>query len=211
MTQQTAQPVPTVRPVRDGELRELYSTLARAFEDDPVTEFLFPDAGSRLRRLEAFYRSMMPTMAAHGRIDTTDTILGGAVWQAPSPPPPSTGPMLAMLLRSALALRGRVLAGFELGRTLEAVHETQPHWYLAILGTDPKHQGSGIGSALIASVLEQCDRDGVLAYLESSKEVNIRFYQRHGFEVVREVQVPGGPVLWPMRRTPRGGGGGEAT
>ena len=113
--------------------------------------------------------------------------------------------MLSMLVRSALVLRGRARAGLELGRTLEAVHERRPHWYLAIVGTDPVHQGHGIGSALLAPVLEQCDREGSLAYLESSKEVNIRFYERHGFEVTQEVRIPGGPVMWPMLRIPRAG------
>lgn len=200
----------TVRPVRAEELARFYAVLARAFEDDPVTEFLFPDASSRVRRLQAFYRTMMPAMAAHGRMDTSDSLLGGAVWQAPSPPAPGLGATLSMLLRSSLALRSRAPAGLELGRTLEALHERRPHWYLAILGTDPKHQGAGIGSALIAPVLERCDREGVLAYLESSKERNLRFYERHGFEVLREVQVPGGPVMWPMLRSPRGRVGPEA-
>ena len=95
--------------------------------------------------------------------------------------------------------------------------ESRPGTRIGRLVTNPKGPsvvtaalrtpGTGIGSALIAPVLEQCDRQGVLVYLESSKEVNIGFYQRHGFEVVREVQVPGGPLLWPMLRTPRGGRG----
>ena len=33
-----------------------------------------------------------------------------------------------------------------------------------VLGTDPDHQGRGLGSALMAPVLEHCDRDGVGAY-----------------------------------------------
>jgi ribosomal protein S18 acetylase RimI-like enzyme len=194
-----------VRPVRSGERRAFYGLLARAFEDDPVSAFLFPEEASRRQRLIAFYQAMMPAMVEHGRMDTDADLRGGAIWQAPAPPLPGPFRVLWMWLRSALVLRGRTRAGFELGRTLEAVHEREPHWYLAILGTAPEHQGRGVGSALMAPVLEQCDREGVLAYLESSKERNIRFYERHGFEVMTEVRVPGGPVMWPMRRVPRGG------
>src|SRR5262249_38331597 len=95
-----------------------------------------------------------------------------------------------------------------------------PHWYLAFLGTDPSAQGQGLGPAIMRPVLEQCDSDGVAAYLESSKEdqpnmqagtpaylesskeSNISFYERFGFKVIGEHRLPGGPKVWPMWRDP---------
>jgi ribosomal protein S18 acetylase RimI-like enzyme len=75
--------------------------------------------------------------------------------------------------------------------------------YLSVLGTDPAAQGRGIGSALLAPVLRQCDEDGVPAYLESSKERNVAFYARHGFRVREELALPRGPQMWLMWRDPR--------
>ena len=62
-----------------------------------------------------------------------------------------------------------------------------------MLGTEPEWQGHGAGSAIIAPVLERCDREGERVYLESSKERNIPFYMRHGFEVTEEMHVPRRP------------------
>ena len=89
---------------------------------------------------------------------------------------------------------------------IESMHpHEEPHWYLATLGTDPEVQGRGIGSALLRPVLEHCDAEGQPAYLESSKEKNLAFYSRHGFEVVKEVPLPGGgPTIWTMWRDPKG-------
>jgi GNAT superfamily N-acetyltransferase len=74
---------------------------------------------------------------------------------------------------------------------------------LAVLGTEPDGQGKGKGSAVLAPVLAQCDRDGEGAYLESSKERNVPFYERHGFRVTEELTVKDGPTLWLMWRDPQ--------
>ena len=52
---------------------------------------------------------------------------------------------------------------------MERRHPREPHHYLALIGTDPAHQGRGIGTALLEPVLARCDAEGLPAYLESSK------------------------------------------
>ena len=101
------------------------------------------------------------------------------------------------------AFRLNVPRALRVVTTIERQHPRTPHWYLAVLGTDPIHQGKGIASALLAPILERCDREGIGAYLESSKESNIAFYRRHRFEVTGEIALPGGPKVWPMWRDPR--------
>ena len=49
----------------------------------------------------------------------------------------------------------------------------------------------------------RCDREGLLAYLESSNPRNISLYERHGFEAVGEIQIGAAPVVTPMVRQPR--------
>ena len=56
----------------------------------------------------------------------------------------------------------------------------------------------------MAPVLERCDDEGVPAYLESSKEKNVPYYERHGFRVTGELRLPkDGPPLWAMWRDPK--------
>jgi ribosomal protein S18 acetylase RimI-like enzyme len=86
---------------------------------------------------------------------------------------------------------------------MEKFHPTEPHWYLPMIGVDPAHQGAGIGSALMTEALKAVDRDGLIAYLESSNPKNISLYQRHGFEVIGEIQSGSSPVLRPMLRRAR--------
>jgi GNAT superfamily N-acetyltransferase len=84
------------------------------------------------------------------------------------------------------------------------VHPEEPHWYLQGLGTDPPRQGEGLASAALEPVLARCDADGVPAYLESTRERNVAFYERHGWTVTGTIDVPeGGPRLWAMWREPQ--------
>lgn len=87
---------------------------------------------------------------------------------------------------------------------MKAAHPEEPHWYLAMIGSDTGVRGGGFGSALMRSRLDRCDAEGAPAYLESSNPENIPYYLRFGFEVTREITMPdGGPSLWPMWRQPR--------
>ena len=146
---------------------------------------------------------VMPLIAGHGLVHADTTVHGAAVWLAPSPPRPSSLQGAWRALRMLLTLRGSAGRAEALNATILPARIEEPHWYLALLGTEPSHQGRGLGSALLAPTLERCDQQGQLAYLESSKQANVPFYQRHGFEVVCELTVPGGPSVWPMLRKPR--------
>src|SRR5438309_8944050 len=75
--------------------------------------------------------------------------------------------------------------------------------YLEFLGTRRDVQRKGVGSAVIGSMLERCDREGTPAYLEASSPENVPFYRRHGFDVREELQLKGGPPVWAMMREPR--------
>ena len=86
---------------------------------------------------------------------------------------------------------------------MEKFRPTRPHWYLPMIGVDPAHQGSGLGSALMTETLKAVDRDGLIAYLESSNPKNVSLYERHGFEVIGEIQSGNSPVVRPMLRRAR--------
>jgi ribosomal protein S18 acetylase RimI-like enzyme len=82
-------------------------------------------------------------------------------------------------------------------------HPKQPHWYLPLIGVDPSRQNQGHGAALMKHALSACDRDGQLAYLESTNPRNVPLYERHGFEVLARLQVGSSPPIFPMLRRPR--------
>jgi hypothetical protein len=194
--------------IRKAELtdtRPLAAALGRAFEDDPVMKFVIPNDARRVRRLPLLFQVELKYLHLPlGEVYTTADICAGAVWAPPNQrrTPPSV--MLRTLPRLVIALGGRLPLSLRAIAEVEKLRPTEPHWYLAALGTEPAWQGKGVGSALLAPVLQRCDREGVPAYLESSKESNLAFYARHGWEVTSTIDMPGGgPRVWLMWREPR--------
>ena len=139
----------------------------------------------------------------HGGCYTDTDRSGGALWDPPGHWKLPFSQILQASPKMVSAFGLHVPRALRVLSTIERQHPRTPHWYLAVLGTDPIHQGKGVGSALLAPILERCDREGVGAYLESSKESNVAFYRRHRFEVTGEIVLPGGPTVWPMWREPR--------
>jgi GNAT superfamily N-acetyltransferase len=86
---------------------------------------------------------------------------------------------------------------------LDKHHPHEPHDYLPIVGTRPQQQGRGVGTALLAPVLERCDREQRPAHLEATSARNRTVYTRRGFRVPGKIRLPDGPSLWAMWRTPQ--------
>lgn len=196
---------PSVRKATHEDIPGMAVALAAAFDDDPVMMWLFGDTPPRPGRfLGPFMAHEAGRHLRHNEVFTADGTPGAALWDPPGRW--KTGPM-AILRLMPIMLRGvgrRVPDALRGLSRMEAAHGRHPdHYYLGILGTHPDHQGSGIGSALIRPILDRCDAEGVGAYLESSKEANIPFYRRHGFDVVEEIGMPSGPSVWPMWRDPQ--------
>ncbi|HEY5026375.1 MAG TPA: GNAT family N-acetyltransferase [Acidimicrobiales bacterium] len=196
-------PGPTARKATVADVDALATTLARAFDDDPLTTWLFPAAEARRRKLPTFFRSLLRASLPFGEVYTNGEAQCAAIWN-----PPGTFPM-GWVTDTRLGLATTRLVGLRIAVCAKGLmyfashHPKERHWYLQMLGTEPDVQSRGLGSAILAPVLERCDREGERVYLESSKERNIPFYARHGFAVTQEIQVPRGPVVWAMWRDPR--------
>lgn len=199
-------PVPEVRRASPEDLPELAGMLARAFADDPVAAWASPHGRSRARMLKRFHGARLRHLLPHGEVWMTAGAEAAAVWAPPEAWRASVRQELeltASMLAPRIAWRMPLIAPGFLG--IEKAHpERPPHWYLAVLGTDPAAQGRGLGTAVLEPVLSQCDRDGVAAYLESSKERNLDYYARFGFRTTRTLRLPRGPEVWPMWREPSG-------
>lgn len=197
-------PLLGTRPATPEDHPELAALLVRSFGADPFHGWLFPDARSRPRRQRRLFERLLALYAQHGVVHTTADRAGVAMWDPPRDEGPGLAELLGFLRRVLPVFGWRAFAVAEGMAPLAGLHPDGPHWYLSVLGSDPARQRAGVGTALLRPVLDLCDRDGVPAYLESSRVENVPFYERFGFEVVAPLPMPrGGPSLYRMKRDPR--------
>ncbi|HWN73040.1 MAG TPA: GNAT family N-acetyltransferase [Solirubrobacterales bacterium] len=195
-----------VRVAGEGEREAVAAALAEAFMDDPVAIWATPSDRHRPQVLRRFFGAVYDQHVGEGTVYIDPGRRGAAIWALPGHWRPSPKEQLRTASPFVHPRHWqrfpRIASGF---LQLERAHPKTPeHFYLPTLGVAPDRQGQGLGSRLLAPILNICDSDGIPAYLESSKHSNIAFYARHGFRVLDGLHLPGGgPVFFRMWRDPR--------
>ncbi|MFE5759143.1 GNAT family N-acetyltransferase [Streptomyces massasporeus] len=197
-----------IRTAGEGDRELIVRLLDEAFQDDPVSGWVFPGAADRRAKHPALMAAFTDIVLAAGRIDVTEDGSACALW-LPVPADEGHGEGDAGDDEGPAHVREAVDPDNErieaIGRLTAAVHPAgRAHEYLWMIGVAPGRQGEGLGTALIEAVLDRCDREGLPAYLEASNARSRTLYERLGFELVGPVlDLPDGPAMWPMWREPR--------
>ena len=190
-------PIASVRP---GEQGRCVRTLVGAFADDLVARWLFPQFNQYLEHFPKLVNAFAQVAVSQGTAWEIDGFAGTAVWLALGSEPDEAALEEAVGEGVPADRRPGVFALLE--RMAEA-HPQGPHWYLPMIGVEPRRQGLGYGSALLAEVAGICDRDGLPAYLEATNPGNVALYHRHGFWPLGSLQAGDSPPLVRMERPPR--------
>lgn len=206
-----------IRRATRSDLTQLSVTAVRAFADDPVMRWLYPDDDEYLQPGGEVMRGAMARWVEHNEVWCTDDCAALAVWIQPRRPEvpddgvaPDPPPSADLLDRFGI-----------IGPLMSAHTPADDHWYLQLLATHPDWQRQGLGAALMASMFERADTEGLPCHLETETLVNVAYYRRHGFDVHAEFDIPTGrhehrfssfggdvstevgPHMWGMLRLPR--------
>jgi GNAT superfamily N-acetyltransferase len=153
----------TIRRAEQTDFRNLCITAMRAFADDPVMRWLYPDNDDYFLPNGAVFANSMTNWLANQQPLCTDDAAALAIWFPPvepgTPEPEliNTGPPLSEDRLARFALIGPVMA---------ANKPAEPYWYLQLLATHPDWQRSGLGAQLMQVVFEQADDPNLLPTTE---------------------------------------------
>jgi GNAT superfamily N-acetyltransferase len=191
---------PVIKTLTIAEQERALATLALAFSADPIVRWFLPDPHNYLTYFIPISRAFGGRAFEHGSAYGVDGYFGTALWLPPGVSPDDEA-MGALLDEAPHGPDAEEASAFM--KQMASYHPSEPHWYLPLIGVDPAWQGQGYGAALLQPALEVIDRQGSLAYLESTNARNVPLYERHGFETLGVIQAGSSPPMWPMIRRPR--------
>ena len=199
--------VQNIVPLREEHLSAAAEALARAFHDDPLQAYVFPDPAERAARSPAHFAPILRYGLLFGEVWTTEgTPLGASVWLPPGGWEVTPERAAAAGLNDLPQAIGEEAAGrfFSALGAIDPYHrEVPPHWYLMVVGVSPEGRGRGLGRALIQPIMDRADSAGFSCYLETAQPDNVSFYERLGFTLVLDVMEPqSGLRMWAFRRDP---------
>jgi len=198
-----------VVPLAAPQVEAVGEVLRKAFYDNPGPMYVQPDDAKRALQLTWFMTRATRYGHIYGEVYTTaGKVEGAAIWLPPDDweITPNRSKQVGLDEPPSIIGAEALDRSSSMANHLELLHKRDVaprHWYLWLLGVNPSRQGQGIGSALIRPILVRADAEGLPCYLETAEPRNVPFYQRHGFEVVVEGDIPnGGPHFWTMKREP---------
>ena len=110
---------------------------------------------------------------------------------------------MRLFLHAGFDMIGRLQTYENYAMNLKKQYTDHYDWYLFNLSVKKDAQGKGIASKLMRPMLQFCDDERMVAYLETNKDTNVGLYRHYGFDLMKEEVIPGTPVThYAMVRQP---------
>lgn len=198
-----APPARSIALVGPSDYPRLAPMLARAFQDDPVFNWMLPDRASRLALMTRLFSMLLRLHGPSARIIAGPDGRCASIWQ----PPGTAGLPFATMAANAhhlLRIFGlRILRALAVSDAIEAHFPAGQFWYVHFVGVEPDLQGQGWGRTMMREGLGNLAApDALPTYLETARPENVAFYTGLGFTVIDEWDVPNGPHFWSLLHQP---------
>ncbi|QKV74071.1 GNAT family N-acetyltransferase [Amycolatopsis sp. Hca4] len=195
--------MPEISQVKATQTNFLVDVYTRAFFDDPVFSWIFPDPARRAEANRRFFRVIVDSTFAGGglalQIDDFDAV---SLFYPPSilPSAQDHADLVARLESDLGEDAERAIAFMNL---LNDNHprDLPPHLYGTFLSAVPGRQGKGLGTRLKLAQFALADGGDAGVYGEASCLRNLALYERLGqTRLGGPITLRGGPSLYPIWR-----------
>ena len=194
--------------VPKDRIKELASVAADAYRDYPLHNWFF---GGKYDEYvsEMLMEITLKTMTEDAVFYADSEELNGfAVWLPLGFNGNKTIPFIAkgglkLIFHSGFGIIKRLVSYESYAMKLKKEFTGNVDWYLYNLSVKKSAQGKGIAGKLLRPMLEFCDNENIVTYLETNKEINVSLYEHFGFELSKKELIPKSDVMhYAMVRNP---------
>ena len=194
--------------VQKKDLERLADVAADAYQDYPLHNWLTKgkyDAKASKLIMQISLKTMTEDAVIYA---DSEEINGFEAWlpfgfAGSKPLPFLGGGGLKLILHSGPGIIGRLLTYETYAMNLKKEFTEHYDWYLYNLSIKKDAQGKGIASKLLRPMLQFCDDERMVTYLETNKAANVGLYRHYGFDLMKEDQIPKSNVThYAMVRKP---------
>ena len=192
------------------QLPEAASVLAGAFVGNPGVRAVLDRHESHARRtaFERISRGFLSAALRYGSVTAVleeDRIAGAMLVYPPAAYPL---PLMGQLLMATPVLLTGPRATWKfscMDSHMRRVHVRTRHFFLFMIGIDPRDQGKGYGGKLLRRLNDLADSAGAECYLETDKRESVLLYEHFGYQVTRDdtIRALGDLRMWTMTRPAR--------
>ena len=195
----------SIQQYDESHRQGVLDVLAEAYATTPISHALVGDTGDQqLRQVRVLFELRLPTMSGEKLVAVHNgSVVGFAHWvrhptcdALPEHPPPGTQSLLTSLPESVLP---RLAA---LVREWRRHDLDGPHSHLGPVAVAPSYQGTSIGRRFMRHYCVELDACNEIAYLETDRSENVRFFSEFGFEVTSEIEILAVKNWFMTRRVP---------
>lgn len=194
--------------VQKKDLNRLAEVAADAYRDYPLHNWLtggtYDTVASRLL-MEVTLKTMTEDSVIYA---DSEELNGFAAWLPFGFTGNKAMPFLMkggmrLFLHAGFGMIGRLQTYENYAMNLKKQYTDNYDWYLFNLSVKKDAQGKGIAGKLMRPMLQFCDDERMIAYLETNKEENVGLYRHFGFDLMKEELIPKTPVThYAMVRKP---------
>ena len=195
--------------VKKEDLNRLADIAADAYQDYPLHNW-FTNGKYDKKASKLTMQISLKTMTEDAVIYADSEEMNGfAVWLPIGFTGSKTIPFLVsggleLILHSGPGIIERLLTYETYAMNLKKEFTDNYDWYLYNLSIKKDAQGKGIASKLLRPMLQFCDDEKMVAYLETNKASNVDLYKHYNFELKKEELIPKTTVIhYAMVRQPQ--------
>lgn len=195
--------------LRERDIPKADRVLTDAFRPDPLWSRVL--AGSKTVQQRGLFEVPIRYCLRYGEVYATSENLEGIITWVPGDL--ADMPMWRLIRSGAIwsGLKMALQLYSKLGPVFKPIEadrkenmKKSPFIYLPVLGVASEFQGQGFGGKLLSALVAESEQARLPIYLETESEGNVRWYERFGFESVKQINLPVINLpMWEMARTPK--------